>query len=73
MEQLQRHGYLADVPWDGLLEAEPPFVPELEGEADSSYFVCEEEDDSVATADSSKGLQKDGGFIGFTYNKHMQP
>ncbi len=70
VEHLRRHSYLADTVWDSLRTVEPPFVPELEGEADSSYFVCEEEDD--ATPGTDTGLQKDAGFIGFTFNKHMK-
>lgn len=33
------HPFFADIDWDTLLDAEPPFVPELDHEADTSYFA----------------------------------
>jgi hypothetical protein len=61
-----------DVEWSELLLTEPPFIPELEGEADSSYFVCEDDDEtsSAASTEQEGALTKDKNFMGFTFNKH---
>ncbi len=74
--QIKRHKYFANVEWGALLAVEPPFVPELEGEADSSYFVCAEEDDAPpprGEADDGGGaIVKDPNFLGFTYKPHLK-
>ena len=75
-EQIKKHLFFKDVDWDHLLEEEAPFVPELEGEADVSYFGGEEnealnESDFIST-DTSGNMTKDNNFIGFTF-KNFDP
>ena len=76
-EQIKQHRFFADVNWDHLLEEEAPFVPELEGEADCSYFLGDEDqelDESEITSDDTSGnLQKDANFIGFTFKNFQAP
>lgn len=35
------HLFVNDIDWDGLLRQKAEFVPNLEGEEDTSYFDCE--------------------------------
>lgn len=73
VDQLRRHVYVGETSWSELQQSEAPFVPVLASDADSSYFVCDEGDDEPLPEPSAGGgLQKDAGFIGFTYNKHMK-
>jgi len=36
--EIKKHPFFAGLDWDRLLEEEPPFVPRLENEEDTSYF-----------------------------------
>ena len=36
--EIKRHAFYKDFPWDTILREEPPFVPDLEGTEDHSYF-----------------------------------
>jgi serine/threonine protein kinase len=37
-QEIQNHIYFADVDWENLRESSPPFVPQLDSEADAGYF-----------------------------------
>jgi serine/threonine protein kinase len=69
--QIKKNKFFEDVDWNNLLEVEPPFVPELEGEADYSYFVTEEGDNELNEDDEDisdgRSSAKDPNFIGFTF------
>ena len=70
--EIKRYRFFADVDWDHLLEEEPPFIPELEGETDVSYFVNEDEEDDSASVtqphdERGSAYQQDSNFLGFTY------
>lgn len=38
---VMEHLFVNDIDWDGLLRQKAEFVPNLEGEEDTSYFDCE--------------------------------
>lgn len=83
-EQIKVHDYFAEVDWANLRENNPPFIPQLDNEADAGYF-----DDFSNEADMAKykevmdkrsqveSLSGDDdmparAFIGFTF-KHSKP
>ena len=41
-EDVQRHAFFAGLPWEQMEQLEPPFVPELDGPNDTSYFESTE-------------------------------
>jgi len=42
IDEVKRHPWFADFDWDAIREMEPPFIPNLESENDTSYFPTEE-------------------------------
>ena len=61
-EQIIAHPFFADIDWTNLRSSEPPFVPELENPADTSYF-----DKSYFEAENLDSLVsnvKDSGKVG---------
>ena len=38
LEELKKHAFFDDVPWDELRQCDPPTVPELDSETDVGYF-----------------------------------
>jgi cell cycle protein kinase DBF2 len=83
-EQIKNHEYFAEVDWPTLRDSNPPFIPQLDNEADAGYF-----DDFSNDADMAKYkevmdkrnqveslAEKDDlpsrAFIGFTF-KHSKP
>lgn len=37
---MMEHYFVSDIDWDSLLRQKAEFVPNLEGEDDTSYFDC---------------------------------
>ncbi|CAN6672846.1 cell cycle protein kinase Dbf2p [Trichomonascus vanleenenianus] len=83
-EEIKQHQYFGEVDWDHLRESNPPFVPQLDSEADAGYFddftnesdmakykeVMEKRNQVENLADKGTPLPSRA-FIGFTY-KHSK-
>jgi len=44
--EIKQHPFFEDLDWDNLLDCEPPFVPKLDSEIDTSYFTAVDIDPS---------------------------
>ncbi|KAJ9069435.1 serine/threonine-protein kinase dbf2 [Entomophthora muscae] len=88
LAEVKAHPYFDGIDWDNMRKSEPPFVPQLESETDSSYFDDFTNTDTIQQMYSAmdlneKGLPNDNpalppreAFIGFTYRhkgKHFSP
>mmetsp|Transcript_27355 Transcript_27355/g.30466 ORF Transcript_27355/g.30466 Transcript_27355/m.30466 type:complete len:516 (-) Transcript_27355:30-1577(-) len=43
-KDVQNHPFFADIEWEEVRNLEPPFIPELESDIDTSYFVNDDMD-----------------------------
>ena len=75
---IKAHPFFDSVDWDRLDAMAPPFVPELHGDTDTSYFDTFEEQDAARSMPSYNPPRRAAGsdpgpeaiaFLGFTYNK----
>ena len=69
IEEIQGHAFFAFTQWDKLIQATPPFVPQLGGEDDDTYFpkslldpgsahdLLDEEDSDDSDSESFKKIQ----------------
>ncbi|ANB12566.1 serine/threonine-protein kinase DBF20 [Sugiyamaella lignohabitans] len=83
-KEISQHPYFSEVDWDNLRKSNPPFVPQLNSEADAGYFddfsneedmakykeVLDKKTQVEGMADRGVPLSKQA-FIGFTY-KHSK-
>lgn len=83
-EEIKQHAYFAEVDWPVLRQSSPPFVPQLDSEADAGYFddfsnesdmakykeVMDKKNQVESLAEKGSPLPTRA-FIGFTY-KHSK-
>lgn len=71
VDDIKSHAYFRGIDWDRLYELPAPYIPELQGELDTSNFEQFEEDDSMrsscATSKPWAQASKDPNFVGYTY------
>lgn len=63
--EIKSHVFFADVDWERLRERTPPFVPEINGELDTSHFVDTQFDPEKRNPEK-KGVYIP--FVGFTFD-----
>ncbi len=62
----------AGIAWDKLRQSTPPFVPELVGDVDDSYFDVGSDALSPITPATPAQHRVDISFAGFTFNQHEE-
>lgn len=40
LDEVKKHPFYAGIPWDSLRDTAAPFIPALDSEIDTGYFVC---------------------------------
>ena len=57
--EVKRHPFLQDVCWEDLLRQKAGFVPQLDGEEDTSYFDTRQEKSKLSDSDSEEEAQNE--------------
>jgi serine/threonine protein kinase len=60
LDEIKQHAFFGDLDWATLRERDPPFVPQLDNEIDTSYFEVDNVDDANIDA-MIKSLEKGAG------------
>ena len=74
-DEVKKHPFFKNIDWDHIKETLiPPFIPELSGPYDSTYFDQYEETEPFYPLNSNNGKykkyqKKDMCFVDFTYNR----
>ena len=69
-EEIKSHAFFAGVDFDTLLQQQPPIVPDVQTDADTSNFDEFEPREEVHDADESSVMNL--AFMGFKYNRHIK-
>ncbi|ETO04731.1 kinase, partial [Reticulomyxa filosa] len=73
-DELKKHAFFKECPWDNLISMKPPFVPKLKHETDASHFEKVESQQAVdqhkQEYKSSKTTDKNH-FWGYTFKRGL--
>lgn len=68
--EIKQHPFFKGVDWNNIRNTKAPWIPELQGEEDSSNFDKFDEIEPFYPLSSKKKFsKKDGRFVGFTYKR----
>ena len=80
IEEIKAHPFFEGINWDNIRNERPPFVPELKGMADTTYFPVEEFEHGQAEGEHNLPednipiepgrLDYDIAFVGYTYKRY---